>query len=159
MDDAPNTDPPPHRRTLSRLALRLILCAAFILALHLLIDWALERAAASASAEMLTAGLIAVLVLAYALLIAVPFVPGIEIGLALLALRGSEVAPIVYVATIAGLMLAFGAGRQVPLDRLQRWFHDLRLTRAAAFVQRIAPLSPPRRLGLIRSHLPAWIAP
>ncbi len=131
---------------------------AAIIALHVFIDWALARTAASAHAEMLTAGLIAALVLAYALLIAVPFVPGIEIGLTLLALRGSEIAPIVYLATVAGLMLAFLAGCKLPLGWLRRRLADLRLTRAARFVAEIEPMSPESRLALLRASLPPRIA-
>lgn len=47
----------------------------------------------------------------YAVLLALPFVPGVEIGLALLMLFGASFALPVYVATIIGLTLAYGVGR------------------------------------------------
>ncbi|WP_186827002.1 hypothetical protein [Shimia ponticola] len=47
----------------------------------------------------------------YAVLLALPFVPGVEIGLALLMLFGASFALPVYVATITGLTLAYGVGR------------------------------------------------
>lgn len=149
----------PLRSALPGLAIRLVVLAAVIVALHLFIDWALSRAATSANAEMLTAGVIAALVLAYALLIAVPFVPGIEIGLSLLALRGSEIAPIVYAATVMGLMLAYVAGQKLSLSWLVTRFREFRLERAASFVAEVQSMSPQRRLALLRSRLPARIAP
>ena len=44
---------------------------------------------------------------AYALLLATPFVPGIEISLGLLATFGSAVAVQVYLATVAALVLSY----------------------------------------------------
>ncbi len=157
MADRNDTTTPP--RALPGLLFRLAGLVALVVALHFAVEWALERAAASAHAEMLTFGLVALLVVAYALLIAVPFVPGIEIGLSLIALRGSEVAPIIYVATVTGLMLAFVAGYRLPLAWLGQRLRDVRLTRAADFVDDIRPMSPERRLSLLRSHLPARLAP
>lgn len=51
------------------------------------------------------------LLLLYTLLLAVPFVPGAEIGLALLVVFGAVMAWPVYVATILALSIAFAAGR------------------------------------------------
>lgn len=154
-------DPPPQplrRRTWIGLAARLAFLAGVVVALHLFIDWVLVRAETSAHGEMLTIGLVGALVLAYALLIAVPFVPGIEIGLALLALRGAEVAPVVYLATVAGLMLAFLAGHKLPLGWLHQRLEDLRLSRAAQFVAEVQPMPPERRLAVLRARLPDRIA-
>jgi hypothetical protein len=39
----------------------------------------------------------------YVALLAVPFVPGIEIGLILLAMFGARIAPVVYGATVLAL--------------------------------------------------------
>lgn len=63
--------------------------------------------------------------LAYVLALALPFVPGVEIGLMIMMLFGPAGAMAAYGATIAGLGLAFAAGRLIPartfarlLDRL-----------------------------------------
>jgi len=53
-------------------------------------------------------------VLAYILLTALPFVPGAEIGMAMLTLLGASIAPLVYLATILSLCLAFVIGRLIP---------------------------------------------
>jgi len=50
----------------------------------------------------------------YAALLALPFVPGAEIGLLLLFGFGAVMALPVYLATVAGLTLSFAAGRLAP---------------------------------------------
>ncbi|WP_259782261.1 hypothetical protein [Aestuariispira ectoiniformans] len=62
-------------------------------------------------------GSLAVLGLGYALLIAVPFVPGLELGLAIMLLFGWPGCLAVYLATNAGLVLGYLFGRWVPLLR------------------------------------------
>ncbi|GAB5446381.1 hypothetical protein [Gymnodinialimonas sp.] len=90
----------------------------------------------------------------YALMIATPFVPGVEIGVALLLLRGASIAPAVYLATLAGLILAFVIGRLVPPATLARTFRDLRLRRAAELITRNATLAPGEREAALRRRLP-----
>ena len=53
---------------------------------------------------------LAALLLAYALLIAIPFVPGVELGLTLMMVEGAVVAPFIWAATLMGLGLAFAGG-------------------------------------------------
>ena len=151
-------DPRPRRASVPAILLRLAGFVAVVLVLHRGMDWALARAAASAHADMMTLGVIAALLLAYAALIAIPFVPGIEIGLALLALRGAEIAPFVYAATLAGLSIAYLAGRRIPLDRIERGFAGIGMHRAADSVAALKPLSERRRLALLRARMPAFLA-
>lgn len=146
--------PAPRLRLALSLALRVAVLVAAVWALHGATDWLIARAEASARAHMLMAGLIAALVVAYALLIALPFVPGIEIGLTLLALRGSDIAPVVYAGTVAGLMLAYLAGYLLPPDWLEVRLRRLRLTRIAGFLAEIAALPPSERLALLRGRAP-----
>ena len=80
-----------------------------------------------AQAEM-TGGLRMLAVLAlHAALIAIPFVPGAELGLLLLMLFGASLAGPVYAATIAGLLLSFTVGRLAPRPLLRRWLARLSL--------------------------------
>jgi len=74
---------------------------------------AIEAALAALRDTMGLGGLLLV-VLAYVLALALPFIPGVEIGLLIIMLFGSLGAMVVYVATIAGLSLAFAAGRLIP---------------------------------------------
>lgn len=50
----------------------------------------------------------------YAVTLAVPFVPGVELGLLIMAVFGATGVLIAYAATIAGLSLGFVAGRCLP---------------------------------------------
>ena len=87
--------------------------------------------------------------LAYVVLLAMPFVPGAEIGIALLAGFGAAIAPLIYVCTVAAMMLAFMIGRFLPITALERLLRSLRLRRAADLVSRAAPLSKDARIALL----------
>jgi len=67
---------------------------------------------------------ILLMAIVYALLLAVPFVAGVEIGLLMMAVFGVTGAFIAYAGTIAGLSLAFWSGRLIPnyliVDALQK---------------------------------------
>jgi hypothetical protein len=54
------------------------------------------------------------LLLAYAALMAIPFVPGIELGLGLMLLLGRDGIVAVYLATQVALLLSFLCGRRLP---------------------------------------------
>ncbi|UWQ15362.1 hypothetical protein K3556_05580 [Aliiroseovarius sp. M344] len=86
---------------------------------------------------------------AYIGLLALPFVPGAEIGLAMLATFGASIAPLIYVCTVASMMLAFAVGRFLPISALERLLSILRMRRAAALVSRAAPLSQDERLEML----------
>lgn len=87
--------------------------------------------------------------LAYIGLLALPFVPGAEIGLAMLAGFGPGIAPLVYACTVASMMLAYVIGRFLPIEVLIRALSVLRLRRAADLVARAAPLSGDDRLAML----------
>jgi hypothetical protein len=86
---------------------------------------------------------------AYVGLLALPFVPGAEIGLAMLAAFGAAIAPLIYVCTVASMMLAYTVGRVLPIEALRRTLSALRMRRAAALVGRAAPLSGEERLMML----------
>lgn len=146
--------PPSAPAAWAGTAIRIGLLVGAAVGLHLFIDATLARIAASDDHDMIMIGVLAALILAYAILIALPFVPGIEIGLTLLALRGAEIAPFLYLATLAGLMLAYGAGRALSYDWLSARLLDLRLTRAATLLEEARDMSPERRLAALRARLP-----
>ncbi len=94
----------------------------------------------------------------YALLLAIPFMPGIEVGIALLLLKGAAIAPYVYGATVAGLMLAFVIGRSVPLEQLTAGFRRVRWHRVAELLQAMQDTPPADRLNAYRTLLPRWLS-
>ncbi len=157
----PDTDPTaPENRAIWRMALRLAVIAAIALGAHWLIGFSMQLAEQlpTAEADAMLALLLVCALIVYALLIAIPFVPGVEIGLALLLLRGASIAPEVYGATLAGLAMAFGIGRFVPDASLVRLLADLRLRRAAALVADYTGLPPAERQARLETRLPRWLA-
>lgn len=95
------------------------------------------------------AGILVVAILGYVVLTAVPFVPGAEIGMALLTVFGAAVAPLVYLATILSLLIAFTVGRLVPPRVTARALQSLHLRRAADAVERIAATAPADRAAVL----------
>lgn len=95
----------------------------------------------------------------YIFLMAIPFMPGIEIGLALMLLLGNKGALLVYLCTLAALSLSFTIGRTIPphfVCRLLNWLH---LYKAGALVQKLEPLNQRKRLELLNEKAPSRIAP
>ena len=159
--DGPRHSPPVRwRTTVGRIVLRLACIVAIALAASWLISYGMTLSetlpeVGQGAAQM---AVIFTALLVYVLLIATPFVPGLEIGLALLLVRGLSIAPAVYLATVCGLLLAFTIGRMVPVPTLERTFRDLRLRRAAEMMARHGQMSPEERQTALQNRLPRWLA-
>nr|WP_306266368.1 hypothetical protein [Pararhizobium sp. IMCC3301] len=95
----------------------------------------------------------------YALVLAVPFVPGAEIGLAMMMMAGARVALLVYLSTIAGLSISFLFGRFLPLQVLTNCFRLLGFRKAQALLLTIEPLQPTERLQFLMSTAPNRLIP
>ncbi|WP_019955158.1 hypothetical protein [Yoonia vestfoldensis] len=124
-------------------------------------DWLRGQIAfleSDASARAMTGLILAVLVV-YAIILAVPFMPGVEIGVALLIIQGATAAPVVYAATVGGLSLAFLVGQTVSLLWLIRVLQDLRLRRIAGWLERIDAVPRADRLTAMQDKLPRWLVP
>lgn len=91
---------------------------------------------------------------AYVGLLALPFVPGAEIGIAMLTAFGAAIAPLIYSATVVSMMLAYGIGRLLPIKALERLLSFLRMRRAAELVARAAPLAFEERLAMLLDGAP-----
>lgn len=98
---------------------------------------------------------------AYTLLMALPFVPGVEIGLALMMILGPEIVPLVYGCTLTSLCLAFFVGRFLPEKTLTRFLREVHLVRAAKFLETFHGLDTGQRLALLTEKSPqkwgAWL--
>lgn len=157
----PAPDPAPQAPLalrLVRVALRLAAIIALAYALHRLLGLLQIRATESGQSGWVTAAVVLMLI-AYALAMAVPFLPGIEIGVILMMMRGAEVAPFVYAGTVTGLTAAFLVGRYLPWRLIERFADDLGLVRLGAMLARIEPLDREERLALLRARLPGPLAP
>ncbi len=122
-----------------------------------LIDFAgmdLGTGAQSLDLQVMVAGIVL-----YTALMAIPFVPGMEISLGLLAVFGPRVAVAVFVATVAALCLSCLIGKKIPVGLLARFFGSLGLQRAKGLVQSLEPLSAEQRLRALIDHAPKRVVP
>lgn len=153
--------PPPWRKALPRLAVKFAAIGILAWLIHIAFTqtyaWISTLDATAQATAMVW--LISLSLLAYAILIAIPFVPAIEIGLTLMMLQGPSLAPFLYVATVFGLFLAFLIGQRIPLDWLRGFFRDLHMIRACAMLDRMKALPPQDRLIMLADRLPKWLAP
>jgi hypothetical protein len=84
----------------------------------------------------------------YVLAMALPFIPGIEIGLALMLVLGAEGVVLVYLCTQLALALSYLAGRVVPPATLARAFAFLGMERARRLLTSPAGAIPRPGLAL-----------
>ncbi len=154
-------DPPPLSSVLWRMALRFAVIAAAAFLLITALDWAMDSAGGIAEdiSSGMMIGAIAFFLVIYALLIAVPFVPGVEIGIALLVMRGDTVAPFVYLATVVGLTVAYIAGQNLSYAWLHRIFNELRMKRVCQLLERSSGLTREERLNQMQNVLPRRLRP
>ncbi len=97
----------------------------------------------------------------YIVATALPFVPGAEIGLSLIMIFGNRILPVVYLATVMALLLAFAVGRLVPEPSLVRLFSRLGMDRTSALLQGLCGLQDSDRiqhlLKIVPSGWAAWV--
>lgn len=97
--------------------------------------------------------------LAFIVLLATPFVPGIELGLAMMMVFGVRGVAVVYLSTLVALSLSFAVGRWVPLAKVGRALARLRLRRASGLLQKIEALSASERLAMLLEASPGRLVP
>ncbi|MDH5452067.1 MAG: hypothetical protein OEX14_01835 [Paracoccaceae bacterium] len=142
-----------------RIVSRLAALAVLVWLAHWLIEWTMQETVALKDDKMPMVGVMVLLLLAYAVLIALPFVPGVELGITLLMIEGAWIAPLIWLSTLLGLTIAFMAGCALPYSRLQRALADMRLVRASELIADLQPLTREARLSFLRDRLPGWMSP
>lgn len=152
---------PSFRQALPRILLRVGVVIAFAVGSLMAMDWLQAQAdmMEPGEGEAFMVGVYLTMLLVYALLISIPFVPGVEIGLTLLVLRGAVIAPYVWIATVAGLTISYLVGRFLPYDWLHKMLADLRMRRVCDLLERTKPLSREERLARLEDTLPGWLRP
>lgn len=95
----------------------------------------------------------------YSFLLAIPFVPGVEVGLGLIAMFGPPAALLVYACTVIGLSLSFTVGRLLPLRTLIKLSDDINFQRTSAWLRKIEPMSQQERLELLARKAPNRFLP
>lgn len=95
----------------------------------------------------------------YIVTMATPFMPGAEIGLGMLMIFGGKISLLVYVSTVAALLIAYAIGRLLPVEFATKGFGLLGLHRARDFVARLAPLSASERMDVLVREAPGRWGP
>ena len=92
---------------------------------------------------------------AFIVLAAIPFVPGAEIGFALLLLFGGQVAPLVYLGMVGALVVSYAIARLVPSTVLGRALDWLGLEKASKFIAKLDATPQNDRLGMLSGVMPS----
>jgi hypothetical protein len=95
----------------------------------------------------------------YVVLMALPFMPGIEVGLMLMAMLGIGGIVLVYLCTVLALSLSFLAGRLLPPRYIARALGWLKLERARKLVTELEPLNAEERFRLLAQSTPSRVVP
>jgi len=95
----------------------------------------------------------------YIIFTAIPFVPGVEIGLGMILILGAKICFLVYVSTVIALTLAYLAGRLIPAEIGAQAFGFIGLTKAQRLMERLAPLSAHERVDFLLNSSPAKPVP
>jgi hypothetical protein len=143
------------------LTLKLVLVAAVIGGTHVVGQEVLAGLGAPLvpSTEPMLHRTAMVAIAVYVVLMMLPFVPGIEIGLALIALLGLDIVPLVYGATVVALTGAFLLGRLVPHATIVQILALLRLRRASELLTRLEPLETDQRLEFLLQRASSRVVP
>ncbi len=140
--------------------MRLLVIGVVVWMIYQALDWSIYvLKPADGSRPWAQIGFLLALLAVYAVLISIPFVPGIEIAVSLMMLRGPELVLPIYIATVLGLLLAYFIGRLTPYRVLQSLAIDLRLVRLGRMIEQITPLPQAERLALLQARLPQWMGP
>ena len=109
--------------------------------------------------ESVIFGATIVAIILYALLISLPFVPGVEIGIGLMVMFGTPMAIPVYISTIIGLTLGFFLGRMVPEKVICGCFDFLGMTRISHMLRDLARKPVQERMNMLVERAPSRFVP
>lgn len=152
--DRDNAGPQVKKWRWTRLCVLVVIYGGLLVGGHLGSQWLVGSSLGTHAQSMVFAATVL-----YGVLLAIPFVPGIEISLALLVAFGQQFAVLIYFATVIALSASYLVGRLVPLRSIAMVFDFLGLEQAKALVFRLEPLSARQRLDLLMEHAPRRIVP
>jgi len=154
MNQSPTTSPnrvPSSTPNLASTIAKLTLFVGLVVVANYACQWILNELNLELrpSTEPMLHRIVMLATAIYICLMALPFVPGIEIGLTMMVLFGAKIVPLVYLATVVALILGFSIGRLVPQGTILEILEFLRLRRARALVMQLGPLDSKQRLALL----------
>ncbi|MFV2031325.1 MAG: hypothetical protein ACC663_02410 [Gammaproteobacteria bacterium] len=109
--------------------------------------------------EAMLRNIIIASMIAYTILIAIPFVPGVEIGLAVIMILGSKIIALVYLCTLAGLSFSFMVGRYMPERALISLLRGIHLDKASNLLASLEGLDSQSRLKTMLENSPRKFLP
>lgn len=95
----------------------------------------------------------------YTALLAIPFMPGAEIGITMILLFGSKICFLIYLCTVTALIPPYLIGRLIPANYCAFALGFVGLSKAQRLVEGIAPLSAQQRLDYILDNAPTRMGP
>ncbi|MCB2080093.1 MAG: hypothetical protein KDE55_20655 [Novosphingobium sp.] len=139
------------------IAWKLMLFTGILVAAKLAGDWVTEKISMNLtpSTEPALHRAIMVAIVLYILLMMLPFVPGAEIGFALMTMLGPKIVPLVYACTVVALSLAFLVGRLIPQQTIIDAFDFLRMKRAAGLMRSLTRIEDDQRAEFLLSRSPS----
>ncbi len=143
----------------AQLALKLLLLVVLFAGVYLGGDLLLQHIKAFL-AEQKGGGawILGLLLLAYIVFMAIPFMPGIEVGLVVMLTGGLEGIVTVYLATVIALALAYLVGSLIPGNSLAEFMGWLGLRRAEALIHEIDEMRPSERMIYLTRRAPShWV--
>jgi hypothetical protein len=155
------TDTTPGKRRWPRIVILLLIYGGLLAGGHWGSQWLIGLVGVDLSPEAQSHARHVVMagIAFYTALMAVPFVPGMEISLALFAAFGHQVAMLIYAATVAALVISYLIGRLVPVRLIASFLGYLSQHRAKKFVLRLEPLNAEQRLKTLIAQAPKRIVP
>lgn len=148
-------------RTHWQILLKLLVLIALIIAANFVSSWIVDslHVEIRPSNEDFVHRMLVTAAVAHAVLIAIPFVPGVEVGITLIAMLGPAIVLLVYVSTVVGLLLSFIVGRLVSLRWLANLLEDINLRQASRLISAIEPMDRTERLNYLVSKAPNRFVP
>ena len=95
----------------------------------------------------------------YSILLAIPFVPGAEVGVAMMTVLGPAIAFLVYICTVTGLSLSFVVGRMIPLSALIRFTEEIHFDKTNKLLKDIETRGKQERLAYLVNVAPNRFIP
>jgi hypothetical protein len=102
---------------------------------------------------------LSVSILIYVLWMAMPFMPGIELGISLMAMLGAKGVILVYICTLLSLSLSFVIGRLIPIKAFSSFLGWLHLSRAKDLTRQLEHLNSGEKIEFLLKNVPSRILP
>ena len=161
MADPMSVEPAGRFRPYLGVACKFALIAGFLIAASHAGDLVLDRLnmPLTPSNEPALHRAVMTAIAVYIFLMMLPFVPGVEIGLAMMVAFGPKIVPLVYGSTVVALLLSFLLGRLVPHRTIIETFETLHLRRAGRLLRQLEPLESGERLSFLLGNASTRIVP